>query len=670
MTKIIESNKVLYLGEHATGKTNELIDFYLNSLKNNINSENIRVFVRNKTHERIFKENILNNTNKPIGNIKVIRFRAFVNQILQDYWFHIFKNPPRFIGFSESIFLIREFIKTYNFSDSEQILNIKSIKHGKYNKSIILGIFERQQRRAENGLTFEELDNLTKTIENNSLSEQINDLLKNYSKWLINHDAPYLDYALQLDYFSKLIKKEEVINNISKDINLLLIDDIDDSFYVEHKFYESLWDKVPNIIYTGNKYGSFRQQNGSDIYYLDSLKTKVNKLIELDSNESYFSKLGKTIYNNLTDNNHFLNQYSLEKYNNFDFSQSYNYGEMIEEIKKLPTLLKESSYKPSDVIIISQNLDEQIQLEIQRVLREISWESEILKGSEELIKKALINTVITLLRIIYYKEIKDFEDFPQLTSFDFSQLIHIIGNIDHYYLAKLRKGLKNNPENWLNFFEEYSKKDSFVTVKNIYEIIQYCTDLKNKEDSIDKYIQMTIYIWQNLIRKNTNLRKYNTKDDFKIFIDMMSNHLDLSYKHNIKEPFINFLYSLINGEISDNPDKDIVFNNNVVKIMTVQKLAELKQESKIQIWIDITNDSWVNKISPYVNPYILLDGRKKIKWSSYEEMKIIEKKLASNLRFVLSLCKDKAFFFSSDHNSMGESNNYDLVKNLLQMIKE
>lgn len=667
---LTDTQSTLYIGEHSTGKTKTLIDYYLKSINEGIDSQNIIVFVRNKTHETIFREAVLNRIDKPISNIKIFRFRAFVNQVIQDYWFHIFNKVPRFIGFSESIFLIREFIKSYSFKYSEDILNINSLKSGKYNKSIILGIFEKQQRRAENGLSFDEIISLEQDIENNSLSNQINNLLRDYSDWLVNHDTPYLDYALQLDYFYKLIKKEEIINNIAKENNFaLLIDDIDDSFYIEHEFYENLWNKIPNIIYTGNKYGSFRQYNGSDIYYLNNLKKKVNKVVEFNENNSSFSNLARKIYTNLTDNNHFLSPYSQDKFSNIEISQSYNYGEMIEEIKKLPLLLKNSGYKADDIIIINQNLDEQIQLEIQRALKNIDFESQVLKGSEELIKKPLINTVITILRIIYYQEIKEFENFPQLSSFDFSQLIHIIGNIDHYYLSKLRKGLKNNPENWLKFFEDYSKKDSYITIKNIYEIIEYCKNLKNRDDSKDKFLEMTIYIWQNLIRKNDNLRKYSNKDDFKIFIDMMSNHLDLSYKHNIDKPFISFLFSLINGEISDNPDKDIIFNNNTVKIMTIQKLCELKQESKVQIWLDITNNSWNHHISTYINPYILLRDRKKNKWTSYEEMKVLEKKLACNLRFSLSLCQDKAYFFSSDYNSMGENNNFELVKNLLQIFK-
>lgn len=665
------ANKVeLYIGGHATGKTKTLTNYYLNFTNNN--SDEIAVFVRNKTHEVIFRDYILNNISKPTGSIKIYRFRAFVNQVLSTYWFKLFKNEPNFIGFSESIFLLREFIKKYHFKETENIININSLKSGKYNKSLILGIFERQQRRAENGLTFEDLNKISENSENNTLSIQINNLLKDYSEWLISFKKPYLDYALQLDYFSKIIKQDDVIDNIIKDFkHSLLIDDVDDCFYVEHQFYETLWNKVNNIIYTGNVYGSFRQNNGSDIYYLANLEEKLKitgNVKYLQKNNFIFSRVGKSIFDNITDANHFFNNEPSERYTNIQFAQNYNYGEMIEEIKKIPAKLKSEGYQPNEIIIISQKLDEQILLEIRRELKNINWKSEIIKGSEELIKKPIINTVITILRIVYHKEIKDYENFPHLTAFDFSQLIHLVGNIDHYFLAKLRKSLKNNPENWIKFFEDFSKKESFITVKNIYEIIEYCNNLKNNEESKEKYLEMVIYIWQNLIRKNPNLTKYNLKDDFKIFIDMISKHLDLSYAHQIDKPFLTFILSLINGEISDNPDKDIIFDNDSVKIMTLQKSAELKQESKIQIWIDVTNDLWFQSVSTYVNPYVLLPDRKKGKWSSYEEMKTLEKKLASTLRHVISLCQEKAYMYSTDYNAMGESNNHDLIKNVVQLI--
>ena len=342
---------------------------------------------------------------------------------------------------------------------------------------------------------------------------------------------------------------------------------------------------------------------------------------------------------------------------------------MLEEIKKLPVLLNDQGYKPKDIVFISQNNNEQLQIEMQKYLQKIDWQLDILKGSEELLKKPLINTIVTILRIVYYKEIKEKSDFPPLTSFDFSQLVNTVGNTDNYYLAKLRKGLKNKPENWLKFFEEYSQK-GFITIKNIYEIIQHCIKINTELDNIYKYNTMITYIWQNLIEKNEVLRKYNIKNDFKIFTEMLYKHIELSHENNISDPLINFLYSVINGEISDNPDRDIILDNDCAKMMTAQKLSELKIDFKIQIWIDISSDAWNRSvISPYVNPYVLLKSRDQNEdWSSYEEMKLSEERFARNLKLNLSLCQDKAYFFSSDYNSMGEVNNNDLLKNILEIL--
>lgn len=673
----LESNKILYIGEHKSGKTKQLSNYWLENVNNSsCNSNDLAVFVRTKTHEAIFRDVILNHIKIPVGQINIYRFRAFVNQTISKYWFHLFKNPPKYIGFSQSIFMLREFLSKntlllQNLISTELQVSNKSNNQFKFNRGIILGIFERQQRLAENGLELIQLKDIDNQ-ETNLLAGQLNKIIFEYTQWLINRDIPYLDYALQLNFFLKLINNSDILDNIANDFNhCILIDDIDDSFYVEHYFYESLWNKIPNIIYTGNKYGSIRENFGSDIYYLDKLKNECNEVNQLTINSSEIYNLGQFIYNNITDSNHFLTNYNDDKFNNFEYIQAFQYGDMLEEIKKLPLKFKTLGYNAHDIVFINQSSNEQLQLELQKSLEQIGWKLDVLRVSEELLKKPLINTIMTILRIVYYNEIKEKSDIQALTSFDFSQLINTVGNTDAYQLAKLRKGLKNNPENWLSFFKEYSQK-GFITVKNIYEIIQDCLKIKNQEDNIYKYNKMINFIWQNLIEKNELLRKYNIKNDFRIFTDMLNKHLELSYENNIEYPILNFIYSVISGEISDNPDRDIILNNDCAKMMTSQKSAELKMDFKIQIWIDITSDAWNRKvISPYVNPYVLLKSRDfNEQWSSYEEIKLSEEKFAKNLRLNLSLCTEKAYFFSCDYNSMGESNNNDLLKNILEIAKK
>ncbi|MBC7474882.1 MAG: hypothetical protein H7263_11365 [Candidatus Sericytochromatia bacterium] len=655
--------KKLFLGEHKSGKTESIKSFYLEAINNGVSSSQMIIFTRNKTLESQIKESIFLSTNKTLEKVNIFRFRAFVNHIISNYWYLLLNNQPNFIGFSESILLMQEFVK----SCSEKFSNNYSDKY------ILIKLFERQQRRAENNLSFIELKDRTSNLENNSLIKEADLFLELYNNWLLAREKPFFDYAIQLDFFYKLIEIPDVRSAIIRDFkHAWLIDDIEDAIPAEHHFYELFWNDISNIIYTGNLYGGVRQFLGSDPEYIHELRNKIDQVITLQQPNNLLYDLGKAFYDDIfyegATDQIFDDEIKLK--DNFKLINSVSYSRMLEDLNQLWFELKKNNIDPQDIIIVTCQASEQLNLEVESQLKSVGWSSEAIKGSHIIAKNPLINVLITFMRIIFDQEIKVDDKIPALTSFDFCQLIHIVGNVDNFYLAKLRKNLKNDVQAWINYINEFSQKSGYKTLKIINDLLIYSFEQKDNLKEPSDYTEMFYYMAKKLLWNSEKFRDSSSLADFRLFLIMLQKHLDINSLFFDGNPLLHFIEQIIKGELSDNPDREIEFKDKKVKIITIQKLSEIKYSTPIQIWIDISSERWIQgEITPLINAALFSKRRdlKKI-WSFHEEDQLTKESLAKSMRISLSLCQKYAYFLSCDYGIMGENKDFGMIKNFLSNL--
>jgi hypothetical protein len=660
----VKTQSKLYIGEHNSGKTSVLLDFYLNAINNgNSRSANIIVIVRNKTLEHQLKSLVLEKITKPLEQLNIFRFRSFVNKIVTTYWSYLYKYPPVILGFAGSIAAMKYFLS----------LNPGLFEDAWQDKALLIKLYEREQRRVENCLSFADLKIRTEKLEQSSLALNANNFLEAYHQWIIDRERPLFDYSAQLDCFVKLSEINEVMDRIAADYNYAwLIDDIDEAIPAEQRFYEKLWGKSENLVYTGNMYGGVRQFMGSDPDYILDLQKKAIEVKTLEVEKGHKEKslysLGASIYNILVNNSHEFQGGHSEKEASFELFSNVSYSRMLEQLKEIFTDLHKKNINPEAVTVVSWNINDQLQLEIESQLKELDFRLDTVKGSQVLTKTPLINVLLTLLRIIFAEEINSDKKIQQLTAFDFSQLLYITGNIDNFYLAKLRAHLKNDASNWLKFIADYSQKDGFKTVKALNDVINFCRERKGKLVYSGDYRDLVIYLWKNLLWNNDDFKEKKGFNELKIFLDMLEKNIETGIYLSAANPIIIFIQQLLSGELSDNPDRAIDLKPGHIKLLTLQRLSEIKHSTPIQIWLDITADRWLkNDNHQLLNPNLLsqrwpLDKQ----WSLIEEEDLIEQKLAKSLRLSLSLCQEKAYFLAADYNVSGELQTYDFIWSFLK----
>lgn len=653
----MSTKKVLYLGEHDSGKTHKLFQFFDQATKKGISSEQIAIVVRNRTKEQRLKNYIREIIDKPFPVINVWRFRSLVAKAISSYWSYKFAFPPHLLGFSESIITLREFLKLREgfFGDI------------KIERSFLIRMYERQQRRAELQLSFTQIHNIGEEVYISELSQKVDQFLEDYSRWLRHREKPLLDYALQLEVFQELWEIDAFTDNLAKMGSYAwLIDDIDDAIPVEQKFYEKLSEKVENIIYAGNSWGGFRQLMGSHPDYITELEKKVHVIEHLyleNPSPNYY--LGEAFYQ-------FREQqtinHELVKKSIFEFIPRTSYSQMLDVLKGLLQILKAENYKPGDIALILGRPDEQLAWEINFQASQIGWKTEIIRGAQVLFKNPVIRSWVTLLRMVF-----DFEGrIHNISAMDFSQLLSVIGGLDNYYLAKLRHSLGDVPENWTKFINDYSQKEGFQTLKNLFQTIEEAKVMKESLKSPSDYRKIAVFLWEKLLWKTPTFEQSLSLSELNTFLEMLFNHLKLYQEvFFATEGMETFLELVLRGELSDSPDREINSQPDKLLVIPWQKLIENQINTPIQIWIDISSSYWKraeaeSPLSPSILGFFISP---KHQWSMIEEEDWMEDRLAKNFKYALSLAGEKAYFISSDFDIMGQTQSFDFFKSFFLAIE-
>lgn len=627
----------LYLGDHKTGKSTEVS--YLISEKLLENKTNILVIVRNSFSEAFLTNNIKYKSNK---TLKIIRFRSFVKKTLEDNFKIIYQNKePYFIGFSETLYLLKEFIH----------INKSSFKNN-IDRSLVQKIFERMQRKADNNLPVIDLYYKNETI------KEIDVFIEKFYQYVLSKDKIFLDYSLQLRLLHNLFDDKDFISKFTSNIDLLVIEDIEDAIYSEQLLYEKIRNLIPKVVYSGNPNGGLRRFMGSNPEYLNQLQHQNDiRTIKLnDNNKLKFYPYSEAIYKTLKSNEETYTYFSSNS-KDIIIDNSIDYGVMLDHLTSIFSKLKLEGFKPDDIEIITPELSDIILNQIKVSLSNIGWSIESNSSSFMLIKNIRIKNIITILRLAFYQELKDENQIPLLNSMDFSSLLFKAGNTEAIVLSKLRNRFGNNSKKYLDFIESYSKKDGYVTLKRIQNCIDYAKENKYKLKAYDEYVEYITKI-DNFINDN----KSESLKEFEVFLEMIKTFLDI--ESNIKNPLIKMITNIVNGELSDNPDIYTKKNINKVKIITKQKAAESSEPSKIQMWLDITSIKWIEKnINEISNPYKLAPyfSNTKKDWTYKDENYYQELELGTLLKRLLCLCNERLYLLSCNYNSMGELNSYSFI---------
>lgn len=647
----------LYYGDRGTGKTSKLVEHYLDML-DRFSSNQIIVLTRNRIQNDNFKFKILSKIKHPIEELNIYRFRSFVHKTIENYWSYIDKTEPLFLSITETILAIEECLKEYP----------DSFKGAKLDRNLFRRIFDRHQRRAENGLTLESLQNKTKLISEGTLAEQTNEFLIKYTNWLIQKNPPILDYGLQLIYFHRLINIKEVFEKIINKYVCWLIDDIEDAIKIEWEFYEKLWKHVRGIIYTGNPYGGVRKFLGADPDYFFELKDKISDTIELTNNDHIPNKI-KDLSKNL---------YQTIKLDKLPDTRSYDneivelklvktYSDMLDKVSDILFQLKEQNISQKDILIITYTLDDQMELEFDLIIKKLQWNLEVFRGFKLIQKDPLVNVLLTLLRLVYWQKNNKFKIIPQLQSFEISQMLFILVGFDVFTLSDWRKKCTVEGESeleitfrWLKLMDEMRTRPEFLILGKIKDTIDKCR--QNLERNNVSLKEIAFDLWENLIWESSFIKKYQdfssiqnffeVLDDYSTKADFFVNHADLK-----------FLNLIIEGAISENPDLTIDFSQNTLKLMTLQKLCEIRIETPYHIWFDITSNNWLRSdYHPIVNPHTIShrwDINKK--WNYEIDDKEMREKLAKALRIGIQCCTKKLYLLGCNYDILGDIQTFDLI---------
>ena len=580
---------MLIQGSAISNRTDELIKQYNLLLEKGVSSENILVLCLNSFKKSEFIKKFRETTNiKFYENPKIFTFNGFVYNTILDNW-PIIENIsnigksyilPNLTGLEISELFFKSAIKEVGFQGYNSKVNL------------IHQLFRRYSLISNNNLNKKEVKIRSKIL-NESFGQDAQKAIEIYKRKTLEYRA--FDYIRQLNLFQYIVENTDYL----KQIEYLIIDDCDETTPLVLDFIKKLYTNLKGVYIGYDRYGTSRMG------FLNA-DTKTVDLLE-----DYFKTEEKIDCDNI--------DYRPIKVTE---TSSPRRLEMINKALEKVSHLIESGVKPSDIAIITPDINQSLKNTISETLRKYDISFQCLSGNEKLVSTPLVKGIILILKISMNIKI------------DIHELKFIITNI-----------LKIPVKNCMKLIATY-RQDSIIKNigldKEIYsQKINNFIDVMETISQENKILSERIfYIIKKLI--NTDKTDLEQMKTLSFFVKQIQDFETVFDEHKTNTTFLKtILTQFENSIIAENPSTGQDISDNAIIISTVQKLIDNSIKTKYQLWLDVTSTGWVkDDLGTIYNAWVLQKSWNKNEFTYEDNIKLIKTKTKKQLRKLSLLCEE------------------------------
>ena len=601
---------MLIQGSVNTDRTNILTQKYIELIRQGVEPSQILVIVLNSYKKDKFVSAIKNNDD--LQKSKIYTFFGLCYNAFLDNWGYIstlINNPnpdekPNLCGLEVSQYIFKQCIKEADFSDYISKVNL------------LHQLFRRYSLIVNNGLTPSEIKERS-LILNETFADEANKAIEEYKRRTIQYKS--FDYLRQMAILPQIYKNTDYF----KGIKYLIVDDADEMPYAFWQFVDGITDNLDDYYIGYDKDGSTRcgylcaYKNG-----VSDFKAKYSaEEIVLSEKSAYFD---------------FANEFSESIRKNEKYS--FNDFKIVSKVKRLDMLkdvlsdvqsLLKKGIKPEEISIVTPICDEVL----ASFLEESNIKFTILSGSEKLIQNSTIEHILSILKLSYGIELKDFE---------LKSLFINLLNISYKNCYEIIKFYEQNKA--IKEIELKSEKDKFA-LKKLLVIIN---SLNIGNLKISEKISI---VHQNLIKE---FNKIIDKTKFDFFIKEAQS-FELAFKgENLGREFI---IQIENSLISENPSEVISLNKDSILISTPQKIIDYSIQTKYQLWLDISNGEWLKEDTGTIyNAWVFNRDFEGNEFGADQNAILTKDKTARIIRKLVNLAKENISFYISLYDNSNNEN--------------
>ncbi len=650
-------------GPLKSGKTSFLADKFIELIQKGSLTSEILVITLNSYKKRVFSEEIRERLQEikitGMGELPIYTFNGVVYNSIKSQWPVVEGFIPERTGESEIIpnlcgleiseLLIKKAIKEINKKEALE----ESLRDYQSHKSLKHQILRRHTLISNNNLDKSEIINRAEILDE-QMGKQAQEVLEEFKKSSTSFRT--FDYLKQITTFLYLLEKDKI--NFNK-IKYLLIDDFDEMTYSSHFFIKKLLmnKHIEEFYIAADPLGSSRRGYLCANYSgYDELKALISsEIINLQCEKSCYedaNKLFQAVINNEPAN---LSNISL-------LENSIRHVEMLEQVfARIKVLISNEKISPDNIAIVIPSLDGTLKHIMKEFFENEKINYQFLTGSKKIFDDPLVFGTLIILQLIneeWHFKPKSFEIRTLLTGMLGIPTLFCEEILEKYEETGILESCCHSETQSKNLFnDEDTQLDRSFPLLRMTKLIQLINNLKKEKPCLSKQVEQ---IFSALILPDFDENK--ELEDFNNMVKSLLEFEKLSQKmrkiNKIKFSEKDWIILMKDTIVSDNPSSAPELKENSVKIATPQKLIDLEIESKIQIWLDISDNSWTkDDIGPLYNAWVFHKNWQGDKYTPEIHKKLTHEKTAHVLRKLVLLSNDKIYCYASQLNPSGAENN-------------
>jgi len=641
-------------GSLKSGKTSFLIQKFTELIKSGVLSSQIFVLTQNSHKKTLFTQKakeILRESNLTgFAELPVYTFNGIVyNKILENWPLVEAIIPEKFgkrellpclSGLETTEYFLKRCIEKINKKAKieETLRDYRSYKNLKHQ------ILRRLTLITNNNLSKTEI-NERSLILRETMGAQVNEVLEELKLFSARYRT--FDYLRQSSIFLYLLDS----NKINFDyISYLLIDDYDELTYTAQYFVEKIIPQAKDFyIAADTKGGSRRGYLCANPQGYEQLKIEYKDKVKILNSKRALEKDAETLFNRILVND----KKPYEKITLVE--NTIRHVEMLEQVFcRIKFLINTQKLMPDDIVIVVPSFEGAIKLAFQEFLKKENLDYQFLMGSKKIIDNPLVFGTLIILQLVnsHWKLMpKEFEIRSMLT------------------------GLLNIPTAFCqNILEDYSKKgflstDSIIkdekTRDKFLNLINLIDNLRQGHLSLLEQVEKIFSaIIIEIIQEDTDFEAFNlmlkSLNDFETFIKKS----ELNKNKNLYQR--DWIIQVKDTIVSDNPSYSIELKENHIKLATPQKVIDMELSSKIQIWMDVSSDSWKKEdTGTLYNAWVFNKNWNRPEYTPEVHNKLTLKKTAHILRKLCLLAEDNIYCYACQLDASGADNNDGIIDFLI-----
>lgn len=617
-----------------------------------MSSSQILVFAGHRQHHaRVFQAALLKRLQRPLGGVNIRVFPVWGEDLLQRFAHLVLPHKLYLLKSAETLYLLRQF---YAEQHQDYFSEMPS------SDTFFWHLLRRHRRCAEGLLWDSVLEQRTQSLEFSPQAREANRFLADFSSWLQVQEPALLDVLAQMKMLLQLSQMAEVQAAFSTYTHWL-IDDLDEARPIEHALYQNLGFAADEVVYTANPGGGTERLLGADPGLIQPLisssECEVIYLERCSEQHLWAQKFSA-----------FLRQSSADLPEPLPHAQvrflqhpTGMYEAMAAEVKAKLQL----GVPIEEILCLSWALDEISCRHLKAHFQSLKIPVVLFRGQQTLQRHPLVNTLLSLVRLVCWPIFAKDPRIPRLNGFDMVQIFRFCGGLDAFALARPRFEFKDNLETWGTFMQENADSPR---LKHLQDTI---TDLRNQYPSsgLENLYLLARELWSVLLLPHVSLES-DAEGLFAIrqLFDVLERQVQVQMALGDEQADQEMILQLLRQEIMEDPEVPVHQLRGKLKIMTLYRLCELRFETDYQIWFDLTSSAWNRPVNHPLDNALLLSPSWPLDrpWTLEAEDYFITERLDSLWRKGIQYCRKEPSFYACLYDVQAQQQNFERLRDIVQ----